>query len=118
MVIVKFVGFDYMSNGLVAEIKQNITALLETPEGTCPGDRAYGIRQDFVGMPIGVARNLAALAVIEKLEIYEPRAELRDVTIEASVQDGYIKNIYLIGPNTEYEAESEEREDAEDTGEE
>ena len=78
MVIVKFVGFDYMSNGLVAEIKRNITAL----------------------------------------EIYEPRAELRDVTIEASVQGGHIKNIYLIGPNTEYEAESEEREDAEDTGEE
>ena len=70
MVIVKFVGFDYMSNGLVAEIKRNITALL------------------------------------------------RDVTIEASVQGGHIKNIYLIGPNTEYEAESEEREDAEDTGEE
>ena len=115
MVIVKFVGFDYMSNGLVAEIKRNITALLETPEGTCPGDRAY---QDFVGMPIGVARNLAALAVIEKLEIYEPRAELRDVTIEASVQGGHIKNIYLIGPNTEYEAESEEREDAEDADEE
>ena len=86
MVIVKFVGFDYMSNGLVAEIKRNITALLETPEGTCPGDRAYGIRQDFVGMPISVARNLAALAVI--------------------------------GPNTEYDAESEESEDAEETDEE
>ena len=112
MVIVKFVGFDYMSNSLIAEIKRNITALLETPEGTCPGDRAYGIRQDFVGMPIGVARNLAALAVIEKF------AELRDGTIEASVQDGHIKNIYLIGPNTEYDAESEESEDAEETDEE
>ena len=118
MIIVNFVGFDYMSNGIVAEIKRNIRALLETPEGTCPGDRSYGIRQDFVGMPISVARNLAALAVIEKLEVYEPRAELRDVTIEASVRNGYIKNIYFIGPNTEYEAETEEREDAKDINEE
>ena len=48
--IVKFVGFDYLSAGLVAEIKRNVTALIETPEGTCPGDRGYGIAQDFVGL--------------------------------------------------------------------
>lgn len=115
MVIAKFVGFDYMSNGLVAEIKRNVTALIETPEGTCAGDRSYGIRQDFIDMPVNVARNLAALAIIEKLEIYEPRAELREVTIDTSAMDGFIKNICWIGPSMEYMADSKERED---TGEE
>ncbi len=114
MAIVQFVGFDYMSTSCVAEIKRNVTALIETPEGSCPGDRSYGIPQEFIGMPPDIARNLAALSVIEKLEIYEPRVELREVTAKASLEDGLLKSIYLIGPNTKYEAESEEKEDADE----
>lgn len=106
--IVKFVGFDYMEAGLVAEIKRNVWALIETPEGTCPGDRSYGIPQDFVGLPIDVAKNQAALAVIDKLRIYEPRAELREVTITGEPRSGLLTNIFLIGPNDEYEEDSDE----------
>lgn len=108
MANVEFIGFDYMSAGIVAEIKRNITALLETPEGTCAGDRSYGIPQDFVGMPIGVARNLAALAVIDKLELYEPRVTLLDVMTEADAKNGHIINTYYIGPNEDYEEEAAE----------
>ncbi|MCM1026083.1 MAG: GPW/gp25 family protein [Roseburia sp.] len=106
--IVKFVGFDYLSAGLVAEIKRNVTALIETPEGTCPGDRSYGISQEFVGLPADVAKNQAALAVIEKLAVYEPRAQLREVTIEGDPKNGTITNIFLIGPDDEYEEEADE----------
>lgn len=106
--IVKFVGFDYLSAGIVAEIKRNVTALIETPEGTCPGDRSYGIPQDFIGLPINVAKNQAALAVIDKLELYEPRAELREVTIEGDPANDTIINYFLIGPNEEYEEDQEE----------
>lgn len=112
--IVKFVGFDYMQAKTVDEIRRNVTALIATPEGTCPGDRSYGIRTDFVGLPIDVARNQAALAVIEKLEEYEPRAELRDVTIEGDPGNGALKNIFLIGPNDEYEPEEDEEDDQEE----
>ena len=108
--IVKFVGFDYLSAGLVAEIKRNVTALIETPEGTCPGDRGYGIAQDFVGLPVDVAKNLAALSVIEKLGIYEPRAQLREVVLEG----GNITNIFLIGPDEEYEEADEEDQESEE----
>lgn len=113
--IVKFVGFDYMEAGLIAEIKRNVSALIETPEGTCPGDRSYGIPQDFVGLPIDVAKNLAAMAVIDKLRIYEPRAELREVTITGDPQSGSITNIFLIGPDDEYEGDpGEEDQESED----
>lgn len=112
--IVKFEGFDYMEAGLVAEIKRNVWALIETPEGTCPGDRSYGIPQDFVGLPIDVAKNLAALAVIDKLGIYEPRAQLREVTIEGDPGNGSITNIFLIGPDEEYEEETEEDQESEE----
>lgn len=100
---VVFVGFDYMNEEIVAEIKRNVTALLETPEGSCPGDRAYGISFDFVDMPINVAKNLAALSVIDKLEVYEPRVELKEITTETDLESGHLKNIYLIGPNKDYE---------------
>lgn len=103
MATINFVGFDYLSAGTVAEIKRNVTAIIETPEGSCPGDRSYGIPQDFVSMPLDVARNLSALAVIEKLEIYEPRAELREVTTQTDAESGRLINTFLIGPSENYE---------------
>lgn len=112
--IVQFVGFDYMTESTVAEIQRNVKALIETPEGSCPGDRSYGIATDFIGMPIDVARNEAALSVIEKLEIYEPRVELIEVTTEADPVSGHIKNTFLIGPNEDYEMDEEEEEEADD----
>lgn len=59
-------------------------------------------------MPIGVARNLAALAVIDKLELYEPRVTLLDVMTEADAKNGHIINTYYIGPNEDYEEETAE----------
>lgn len=113
MAKVEFIGFDYINAGIVAEIKRNVTALLETPEGTCAGDRSYGIPQDFVGMPIGVARNLAALAVIDKLEVYEPRVTLLEAETKADTGSGHIINTYYIGPNEDYEAEDADNGDEE-----
>lgn len=113
MASVEFVGFDYMSEETVAEIRRNVTAIIETPEGSCAGDRSYGIQQDFIGMPLGVAQNLSALAVIEKLELYEPRVTLLDVTSEADPRNGHIVNTFLIGPNESYEAEDEDEADDE-----
>lgn len=114
MAAVEFIGFDYMSAEAIAEIRRNITALIETPEGTCPGDRNYGINQDFVGMPIDIAKNLAALSIIEKLELYEPRVELIEVTTQADPQSGQIINTYLLGPNESYEEEFEPEEEPEE----
>ncbi len=104
---VKFVGFDYLSAGIAAEIQRNVSALIETPEGSCPGDRSYGIPQDFVGLPVNVARNQAALAVIDRLELYEPRAELREVITDGDPDNGSITNHFLIGPNGEYSPEDD-----------
>lgn len=109
--IAQFVGFDYMTEGTVAEIQRNVSALIATPEGSCPGDRSYGISTEFIGMPIDVARNLSALSVIEKLEIYEPRVELIDVSTESDPISGSIKNIFTFGPNSEYEDEEDTDED-------
>lgn len=111
MARVEFIGFDYTSAGEIAEIKRNVTALLETPEGTCAGDRSYGVSMEFIGMQIDVAKNLAALAVIEKLELYEPRVSLLEVEIDADAGNGCIINRYLIGPNEDYDQEEEDEDE-------
>ena len=64
-------------------------------------------------MPIGVARNLAALAVIDKLEVYEPRVTLLEVETKADTGSGHIINTYYIGPNEDYEAEDADNGDEE-----
>ena len=99
---------------LVAAIATNDGLSAAAREGTCPGDRGYGIAQDFVGLPVDVAKNLAALSVIEKLGIYEPRAQLREVIIEGDPGSGNITNIFLIGPDEEYEETDEEDQESEE----
>ena len=46
-----FVGFDFTQAELIDELRKNVETLLGTPEGTVPGDRHYGINQEFVGRP-------------------------------------------------------------------
>lgn len=75
------VTFDY-SDGEAADIKRCLETLYQTPEGTCPLDREFGLSQDLVGLPLDVAQNEFALEIIEKTEKYEPRASIKDILFE------------------------------------
>ncbi len=96
----EFIGFDYYDEGVIAEIKRNIEMIIATPAGTCPGDRNFGIAQDYVGSPGPVAQNQIALEIIDKVEQYEPRVEVIDIRSEH--EDGRIINYVRIGPNDEW----------------
>lgn len=48
---VNLINFDYENAEIIEEIKRNIETLFSTPEGSCPGDRSFGLNQEFVGMP-------------------------------------------------------------------
>ncbi|SHM81929.1 hypothetical protein SAMN02746066_03416 [Anaerosporobacter mobilis DSM 15930] len=76
------------------EIIQGLTTLYTTPEGTIPLDREFGINQDFIGYPTELAKNMYALEIINKTEIYEPRVEV-DVSFEDS-EDGMITPVIKI----------------------
>lgn len=112
------VGFDYMDATAADEINRNLSALYATPAGTCAGDRNYGLKQDFVGLPVNIAENLLALEVIDKTDIYEPRAAVIEVRC-FSDQDGHTAAHILIGPNEDYNPEDYEdgEEEAEDEAE-
>lgn len=85
----------------------NLNCLYSTPEGTCPGDRAFGLKQDFVGMPVDVARNKVALEIIEKTALYEPRVEIIGIEYGPS-EDGAILVNVLLGPGEGQEGAEEE----------
>lgn len=96
-----YVGFDYASEGLIAEIKRNIETLFGTPEGTCPGDRAFGLKHDLVDMPGPVVQNQIALDITEKIGIYEPRVEARDISFAHNANGNLTVNV-LFGVNSRY----------------
>lgn len=75
-----FINFDYLNASVLEEVRRNLLLLYETPEGTCPGDRSFGLDQEFVDCPVNVAENLFALEVIEKTGVYEKRAEIVDIS--------------------------------------
>lgn len=102
---IRMIGFEYGSGSeaVIDEIARNISVLLGTPEGTCAGDRRYGISWDFVGLPGPAAENMLTLELAEKLPLYEPRADILGVTCSFSL-DGDLTAIVRVEPSSEYES--------------
>lgn len=102
-----FTGFDYAGASLLDELRKNITTLFGTPEGTVPGDRHFGINTEFVGKPGPVVQNLLSLEIIEKVNEYEPRLAVKNITFEHNM-DGHVKALVLLAANQYYEETDEE----------
>lgn len=66
----------------VASVIQNIAVLLATRKGDVPLYRDFGLSQTFVDKPIPVARVLLYAEIKEAVELYEPRAEVVDITFQ------------------------------------
>ena len=74
-----------------ADIKRCLETLLSIREGSVPLDRNLGISYDnTIGYPMDVAKNMLALDIIEKVDMYEPRVEVVSVDIEIG-EDGQQK---------------------------
>lgn len=97
------ISFDY--NGTMTdEISRNLSTLYSTVEGSVPLDRSFGLSSEYISYPLPVAENMIALDIVEKTEIYEPRAEVREVTFEHDI-DGQLIPRVLIGRADNDEAE-------------
>ena len=69
----------------VEGIVRNLRTLLLTPAGTCPLDRDFGLDTSlFLGRPMDVAQNTLAVEIMEKVDKYEPRVTVREVTFTAT----------------------------------
>lgn len=93
---VSIIGFDYLNASEIEVMQRNLSLLYSTRAGSCPGDRNFGLDQDFESCPANVAQNLFALEVIEKTEIYEKKAEVLDIVYTQS-EDGNLTPRIIIG---------------------
>ena len=111
---ITIIGFDYLNATEMEELRRNLSLLYGTRAGTCPGDRNFGLEQDFESCPMNVAQNLFALEVIEKTEIYENKVEVSDITY-TQAEDGNLTPKIIIcrkePDDTDEDADTEELEE-------
>lgn len=93
------ISFDYggSDEALRREIIRNVQTILATPLGTCPLYRDFGLNTVYLDYPLDVARNLMAVEVIEAVERWEPRVQVKDVTFEASVEGKLKAKVVIAG---------------------
>lgn len=69
---------DFNATG-IKEITQNLVVLFLTPIRSQVLDRELGLDMSFVDRPIPMAQNMLVSEMVEKLEVFEDRVEIRDV---------------------------------------
>lgn len=74
----------------IKSIRECLQLLYTTQEGTLPYDRHFGLNQDFLSQPLPISKNMYALEVIEKTEIYENRIEVKEVSFEFNSELGQV----------------------------
>ncbi|MBR1476890.1 MAG: GPW/gp25 family protein [Lachnospiraceae bacterium] len=80
------------------DIKRCLETLLSIRAGSQPLDRELGIAyENTVDKPLNIAQNALSLEIIEKVERYEPRVTVKEITYdEADYKNGQIKpHIYF-----------------------
>lgn len=92
-----YVALEGFSPEEFADVKRCLETLCSIRAGSQPLDRNLGIDYDsIVGYPINVAENMLAVEIIDKINIYEPRAEVSSVTFEHNKNGQLIPHIHVI----------------------
>lgn len=73
------ISFDYQGPER-EEILRNLATLYSIVEGTAPMARSFGLSHEYLDYPIPIAKNMIALDVVEKTDIYEPRVRVMEVS--------------------------------------
>lgn len=75
---------------VIEEILQNVWVILNTLEYDCPLIRGLGLNASFVDKPIEAAQALCVADIYDKIELYEPRAEVLEVTFKDNHHTGKV----------------------------
>ena len=76
-------GINFSPQSTAEEVIQNVRCILATRKGSVPFDRAFGVSWDMLDRPLPVAKAMMIAAVVEAIQEYEPRAEVRGVKFNA-----------------------------------
>lgn len=98
-------GINFRPESVVEEVLQNVWFILNTMEYDCPLARGLGLNPGFIDRPIETAQALSVADVFDKIETYEPRAEVLGVTFESSHAAGRIYAKVEVNINGDYDSE-------------
>ena len=92
MILAGSVSFaDHSVTKELAEIRRCVENLLQTPVETCGMYRDFGVSWDALDMPTETAKAMYSAQVIEKIEKYEPRVRVTDVTWTVNANEGTLR---------------------------
>lgn len=69
---------------LIEEVIQNVQTILNTPKGSVPLERDFGIDWTFVDMPQMQSQILLKREIIRALKEYEPRVVVKTIRFKQS----------------------------------
>lgn len=102
--------FDFEEAEKIAIYKRQLETLFSTVEGTCPGDRNFGLSNEYQDEPPEVAESSFSLEVYNKTEEYVPQVEILDIEFEHNLEGGMRPKI-TFGLNEDYDEEEDDEED-------
>lgn len=103
-------SFDYEKATDIEKYERQIKTLLKTVEGTCPGDRAFGLSNEYQDEPPEVAKVSLSLEIYNKMEEYIPRLEVLEIDFSFG-EEGELIPCIRFGPNEDYEEDEDEEND-------
>lgn len=100
----------------LADIIDGLRFLCATPTGKYPMNRDFGIDSSLTDYPINNVRPLLAIEIKEKIERYEPRVEVSDVSFDYNEESGALTPVITLdlltkGNTTDEDYEEYEEED-------
>ena len=99
--------FDFENASQLELYRRRLEMLYSTVEGSCPGDRNFGLAADWQDETSEVAKSTYSLEVTNKTEEYVPEVEIVDISFEHG-EDG------VLIPRIVFELNDEMEEDEED----
>lgn len=94
----------------IEDVQQCIGMILNTPRGSVPFMRGFGISTEYYGSPLIGEENDIVDEVTEQIETYETRAIVDDLNFEEDSTTGTVEYSVPISLASEEEEDSEEDE--------
>lgn len=93
---VELIGSGFTAEEL-ADVKRCLETLFAIRAGSQPLDRDLGIDYDgILDYPVSVAENMLSLEIIEKVEKYEPRAEVQSIDFETDLSGRVRARVHFV----------------------
>lgn len=81
------------------EVFQNVNTIVGTIAGTVPLAREFGIDDKYIDSPTLAMKTKLIAEIKEKVEAYEPRAQVLEVNYGSELMDGIVRPVIKIRVN-------------------